>query len=465
MLHYAAAQVKYDNTAPWSAMSPWDILTDILQRTTDLETLSRTVIGAGNKFTGLRYLTSGVGELSSAVDTAEQKASEIGGNSNSSRPNNSQLKQFEEVLSNLYKDILTKSVTSNTTAAVDDELQQAIINSIDIGNVDMAKLLSKCAEIQKQLQVLAWAQTKLEINPIQGFLKENPTSAIEKQLKMMIDTCLLQQNSSSISILINNVNNVYATVANWHFVDIIREINRFYKSFKSVIENELQTPKFNSSNKVAAHDSTPLASPAMDNQSKAKDLSLEHCRSFAKGSCRNNSCPRAHDVRKRKNNDGRQHNNPPSKRSNNNYSTNVPCRDFSNGRCTRGTTCRYSHQPQSNNRQQGNAPCWGFAKGNCTFGNSCRFSHNQTNQQNQHSFVPKYEPANAAVNVVTQANIQSLFDNVMSRINTGQQPQMAAIAAANNNVPDAVPNVQQLAYNGNEAGQQQQQQQQAGHNQ
>ena len=53
----------------------------------------------------------------------------------------------------------------------------------------------------------------------------------------------------------------------------------------------------------------------------------------------------------------------------------------------------------------------------------------------------------------------------MSRINTGQQPQMAAIAAANNNVPDAVPNVQQLAYNGNEAGQQQQQQQQAGHNQ
>jgi len=456
MLHYAASQIKYDNTAPWSAMSPWDILTEILQRTTDLETISRTVIGAGNKFTGLRYLTSGVGQLSSAVDTAEQEASQIGGNSNSSRPNNNQITQFEVILSNLYKDILTKSVTSSTTAAVDDELQQAIINSIDFGNVDIATLLNKCAEMQKQLQVLAWAQTKLEINPIQGFLKENPTSAIEKQLKMMIDTCLLQQNSSSISILINNINNVYANVANWHFVDIIREINHFYKSFKSVIENELQTPKFNASKKVAAQDSKPLASPAMDNQSNATEL--EHCRSFARGNCKNTNCPRAHDVRKRKNNDGRQRNYPPSKRSNNS-SINVPCRDFSNGGCTRGTNCRYSHQPQSNNRQRNNAPCWGFAKGNCTFGNNCRFSHNQTNQQNQHSFVPKYGPANAAVNAVTQANMQALVENVMSRINASQQPQMAAIAAVNN-APNVAPNVQQLAYSGNDAGQQQQQQQQ-----
>ena len=45
----------------------------------------------------------------------------------------------------------------------------------------------------------------------------------------------------------------------------------------------------------------------------------------------------------------------------------------------------------------------------------------------------------------------------MSRLNANQQPQMATIAAANHNVPDVVPKVQQLAHSGNEDGQQQQQ--------
>ena len=173
MLHLAAAtQVKYDNTAPWSAMSPWDILTDILQRTTDLETSSRTVIGAGNKFTALRYLTSGIGELSAAVDASEAEANDVGGNS-SSRPSAANLQKYKEILSELYKEILMNSVSSNASTAVDDELQQAIVNSVDFDDVDIVKLLSKCAVIQKQL----------ELNSVQGFRIVDPTSAIEKLLK------------------------------------------------------------------------------------------------------------------------------------------------------------------------------------------------------------------------------------------------------------------------------------------
>ena len=447
MLHYSAS-VKYDNTAPWGVMQPWDILTNTLQRTTDLETVSRTVIGAGNKLTGLRYLTSGVGELAAAVDTAEIAAGEVGG-ANSSRPNAAHLKQFEEILSELYKEILTNSATSNSITAVDDELQQAIVSSVDIGNVDIARLLSKCAEIQKQLQVLSWAQTKLEVDSIQGFNSEHPTSAIEKQVKMMIDTCLLQQSNPAISILINNVTNVCA-VANWHVVDIIKEINRFYKSFKNVLGNELQTPKFNSNKKVATQDSISLASPALDSQPESK-TAVQHCFRFAKGQCKDNACPRLHDVRKRKHKEDGSRNNPSSKRSSNS-NRKAPCRDFANGRCTRGKECRFSHNSQTNNRQQSNAPCWQFGKGDCRFGSNCRFSHDQANQQVQRAFVPKYAPAEAAVNAITQASIQVMLSNALARINSTQQPHMAEGVAPSNIATD---NVQQIAYNG--AGQQQQQ--------
>ena len=266
---------------------------------------------------------------------------------------------------------------------------------------------------------------------------------------MMIDNCLLQQSSTVISVLINNVNNVCAQ-ANWHLVTIIKEINRFYKSFKSVMDNELQSPKFNSKKKVAAQDSIPLASPALDNQPESQ-TAVQHCFRFAKGNCKNDACPRLHDVRKRKRKDEGQRNKPSSKRSSN--SSSKPCRDFAIGRCARGDGCRFSHQTQTNNRQQSNASCWQFAKGSCTFGNSCRFSHSQANQQAQQTFVPKYGPPNATANAVTQASMEAMLNNVFARINATQQPQVADGVATTNNT-------QQIAYNSNGAGQQQPQQQQ-----
>jgi hypothetical protein len=48
---------------------------------------------------------------------------------------------------------------------------------------------------------------------------------------------------------------------------------------------------------------------------------------------------------------------------------NEVCGDFLKGRCTRGETCRFSHD-----KGQG-PPCRDFLKGLCTRGDQCRYSH------------------------------------------------------------------------------------------
>eukprot|EP01062_Namystynia_karyoxenos_P058488 TRINITY_DN50010_c0_g1_i1.p1 TRINITY_DN50010_c0_g1~~TRINITY_DN50010_c0_g1_i1.p1 ORF type:complete len:1034 (+),score=467.34 TRINITY_DN50010_c0_g1_i1:132-3104(+) len=69
------------------------------------------------------------------------------------------------------------------------------------------------------------------------------------------------------------------------------------------------------------------------------------------------------------------------------------CRQFMQGRCTRGTECRYSHgmenlgiagrgsaPPSSAGERAGNGVCRDFLRGDCTRGDGCRYSHSQTEE-------------------------------------------------------------------------------------
>lgn len=62
------------------------------------------------------------------------------------------------------------------------------------------------------------------------------------------------------------------------------------------------------------------------------------------------------------------------------HTSTTECRDFRQGRCTRGATCRFSHQINgSGNAQQAksNEICGDFIKGRCMRGDQCKYSHDK----------------------------------------------------------------------------------------
>eukprot|EP00294_Goniomonas_avonlea_P004054 CAMPEP_0114560034 /NCGR_PEP_ID=MMETSP0114-20121206/11240_1 /TAXON_ID=31324 /ORGANISM="Goniomonas sp, Strain m" /LENGTH=258 /DNA_ID=CAMNT_0001745545 /DNA_START=1 /DNA_END=777 /DNA_ORIENTATION=- len=52
-----------------------------------------------------------------------------------------------------------------------------------------------------------------------------------------------------------------------------------------------------------------------------------------------------------------------------------PCRFFAVGSCTRGSNCSFSHEPVTFASPMGELPCRYFAQNSCTKGAQCRFSH------------------------------------------------------------------------------------------
>ena len=377
---------------------------------------------------------------------------------------NAQETKYEKILKKLYKTILVSSVVLQTPDAANDELQQAIIDSIDLTDIDISELLTECSRIQGQLQVLAWSQEQLDIKPVQGFDVSKPTSAIEKQLKMTLDTYLQSQTFESSGILLHSVNCVYTT-HNWHFATVIAVIKTFYKSFKKRIAAQPEILQLKKTKKPPTKDSGLVAS-AMGGQNPVVDIKSQHCDKFANGTCRNKKCPRIHDERKRKqsNNDNNNGRGSGQQQQQKRHAPNAPqCNDFLKGRCTRNP-CRFNHQ--TTHRPQSNQPCWSFSQGNyCRFGNACRFMHGQPNQQQQLNYVPKYgnagnPPANVALNA------QALLDALASRVGSITSEQLAAMSnftgnQSNQQQPATAPTPSpQIAYHGADAGQSQQQVQQ-----
>eukprot|EP00959_Pyramimonas_sp_CCMP1952_P307095 6427392-Pyramimonas_sp.AAC.1 len=61
----------------------------------------------------------------------------------------------------------------------------------------------------------------------------------------------------------------------------------------------------------------------------------------------------------------------------------APCHQFAQGRCNRGDSCRFSHDPAAAEAAaaaraampKSDEACHQFAQGRCNRGDSCRFSH------------------------------------------------------------------------------------------
>lgn len=59
----------------------------------------------------------------------------------------------------------------------------------------------------------------------------------------------------------------------------------------------------------------------------------------------------------------------------------IPCRFFAEGRCNKGTSCAFSHDPESyapkSLDQKTNMPCTFYEQGKCSRGEACPFAHGQ----------------------------------------------------------------------------------------
>eukprot|EP00976_Prorocentrum_cordatum_P070021 1179775-Prorocentrum_minimum.AAC.2 len=71
------------------------------------------------------------------------------------------------------------------------------------------------------------------------------------------------------------------------------------------------------------------------------------------------------------------------------------CYDFAKGKCTRGSSCRFSHDQSLEERKD--AECFDFKRGQCKRGDACRFSHGGESSVQDATENPDYQPFTCTV--------------------------------------------------------------------
>ncbi|VAH27411.1 unnamed protein product [Triticum turgidum subsp. durum] len=106
------------------------------------------------------------------------------------------------------------------------------------------------------------------------------------------------------------------------------------------------------------------------------------CYAFQKGECnRGDACKYSHDEQRNANTGwGSKEDDPKWEHDRhrgpqNKGESRGVCYAFQKGECSRGDTCRFSHDEQV--AVQGRGVCYAFQKGDCSRGASCRFSHDE----------------------------------------------------------------------------------------